>query len=104
MQSTCGDPVAAEQRMMFDDLAWERSDNVSSTWREKLFDEKVLREIGGFIIRHRGGPAEELFNPQKGSFNTMFRMKFLDGGSAAIRFPIPGVCMFLKRRCNVKWL
>ncbi|BDD57632.1 hypothetical protein MAP00_002979 [Monascus purpureus] len=94
MQSTRDDPIVIERRMKFDDLAWEKSDNVSRSWRDNLFNEKVFREIGGFIIRHRGGPAEELFNPQKGSFNIMFRMKFLDGGSAIIRFPIPGVSMF----------
>lgn len=94
MQSTYADPIATEQRMAFDDLAWQKSDNISNTWKEGLFNEKVLRQIGRFIIQHRGGPAEELFNPQKGSFNLMFRMKFLDGGSAIIRFPIPGVSMF----------
>ena len=94
MQITRDDPIAIEQRMKFDDLAWEKSDNVSKSWRDDLFNEKTFREIGGAIIRHRGGPAEELFNPQKGSFNIHFRMKFLDGGSAILRFPIPGVSMF----------
>lgn len=28
----------------------------------------------------------------------MFRMKFIDGGSAIIRFPIPGVSMFLEEK------
>lgn len=84
------DPIVIEQRMKFDDLAWEKSDNVSRSWRANLFNEKTFREIGGCIIRHRGGPAEELFNPQKVSFNIMFRMKFLDGGSAILRFPILG--------------
>ncbi|EED14817.1 conserved hypothetical protein [Talaromyces stipitatus ATCC 10500] len=69
-------------------------------WRQNLFNEKVLREIGGFVIRHRGSPAEELFNPQKVSFNIMSRMKFLDGGSAMIRFPIPAVSMFPEEKAQ----
>jgi hypothetical protein len=48
--------------------------------------------------QHRGGPAEELFNPQKGSFNVIFRMKFLDGNSAIIRFPIPGLFIFAEEK------
>ncbi|EED22175.1 conserved hypothetical protein [Talaromyces stipitatus ATCC 10500] len=94
MQSNYGNPVVTAERMKFDDLAWERSDNISNAWRDALFDKKVLREVGGFIIKHGKGPAEEPFNPQKGSFNSMFRKKFLDAGSAIIRFPIPGVSMF----------
>lgn len=69
MLPTHVDPIAVEPLMMFDDLAWERSDNISGEWKHKVFDEKVLREIGRAIIKHRGGPPEELFNPQKGPFN-----------------------------------
>lgn len=94
MQSNNINPITTVQRMKLDDLAWDRSDDVAKAWKDALFDEKVLREIGRFIIKHRGGPAEELFNPQKGSFNLMFRMKFMDGGSVIIRFPIPGVSVF----------
>lgn len=105
MQSNNINPITTVQRMKLDDLAWDRSDDVAKAWKDALFDEKVLREIGRFIIKHRGGPAEELFNPQKGSFNLMFRMKFMDGGSVIIRFPIPGVSVFpeekVKREVSV---
>ncbi|OKL55836.1 hypothetical protein UA08_08924 [Talaromyces atroroseus] len=98
MQSNHGNPIATEQRMMFDDLAWERSDNIAYNWRDNLFNEEIFREVGRAIIQHRGGSPEELFNPQKGSFNLMFRMKFVDGGSAIVRFPIPGVSMFAEEK------
>lgn len=105
MQFNDVNPIATEQRMKFDDLAWDRSDDVAKAWKDALFDEKVFREIGRFIIKHRGGPAEVLFSQLKGSFNLMFRMKFMDGGSAIIRFPIPGVSMFpeekVKREVSV---
>lgn len=105
MQSLDKTPIVVVERMNFDDLAWDRSDDVSKAWKDALFDEKVFRAVGDFIKKHRGGPAEELFSPQKGSFNLMFRMKFVDGGSAIVRFPIPGVSMFpdekVKREVSV---
>jgi hypothetical protein len=105
MCHTSGAPVATEKRMMFDDVAWDRSDNVFAAWRKKLFNTEAFREIAKLIAKHRGGPAEEPFHPQKGAFNLLFRMKFLDGGSAIIRFPIPGVSVFpeekLKREVSV---
>ena len=54
------------------------------------------------IIKHRGGPADELFAPQKGSFNVILRMKFLDGGSAIIRFPAPGYSMFPEEKVEME--
>ncbi|OJJ69053.1 hypothetical protein ASPBRDRAFT_57598 [Aspergillus brasiliensis CBS 101740] len=53
-----------EPRMHFDDVAWERSEAIADGW------------------------------PRAGYFNITFRMKYLDGGSAAIRFPKLGAIMF----------
>ncbi|CRG85858.1 hypothetical protein PISL3812_02864 [Talaromyces islandicus] len=94
MQATHGDPIVTEGFMEFNDLAWQKSVEISKTWRDGLFNKEVYQEVGHIIIQHRGGPLEELFNPRKGAFNLIFRMKFLDGGSAVLRFPIPGVSMF----------
>lgn len=80
--------------MAFDEVAWDKSDEIFAAWKKKLFNKDVFREIGALIIKHRGGPAEELFPPQKGAFNVILRMKFLDGGSAIIRFPAPGYSVF----------
>lgn len=33
--------------MKFDDLAWDRSDDVAKAWKDALFDEKVLEKLGG---------------------------------------------------------
>jgi hypothetical protein len=76
MRPNEGKPIAVVERMKFDDLAWDRSDDIAKAWKDALFDGQILREIGRFIIKHRGGLAEELFNPQKGSLNLMFRMKY----------------------------
>lgn len=87
-------PIFKEKRMMFDEAVWDKSDELFAVWKKKLFNEEVFREIGALIIKHRGGPADELFRPQKGAFNVILRMKFLDGGSAIIRFPAPGYSVF----------
>jgi hypothetical protein len=98
MQSTYGNPIATDPRMKFDDLAWERSDNIAHSWRDSLYNENIIREVGRVIIKYRGGQPDELFSPRKGSFNLMFRMKFIDGGSGIVRFPIPGVSMFAEEK------
>jgi hypothetical protein len=91
--------------MDYDDLAWKRCDDLFGPWKAKLFERDVLREIGGFIDKHRGGVPEELFAPKRGAFNAWLRMRFKDGGSAVIRFPCPGASMFpeekLKREVAV---
>ena len=82
-------------RMHFDDVAWERSEDIADSWVDGIFaEESTLRAIGHFIVKHRRGVPVELGDPKAGYFNIMFRMTFQDGGSAIIRFPKPGVTMF----------
>ncbi|KAL4804423.1 hypothetical protein BDV18DRAFT_153304 [Aspergillus unguis] len=82
-------------RMHFDDVAWEKSEDIADSWVDEIFaQESTLRAIGQFIVKHRRGVPVELSDPRAGYFNVMFRMKFQDGGSAMIRFPKPGVTMF----------
>lgn len=81
--------------MHFDDVAWERSEDISDNWVDGIFaEESTLRAIGHFIVKHRRGVPVELGDPKTGYFNILFRMKFQDGGSAIIRFPKPGATMF----------
>lgn len=82
-------------RMHFDDVAWERSQDITDSRVDGIFAaESTLRAIGQFIAKHRGGVPVELGDPKAGYFNILFRMKFQDGGSAIIRFPKPGATMF----------
>ncbi|QKX62131.1 uncharacterized protein TRUGW13939_09288 [Talaromyces rugulosus] len=92
------EPILPASRMKFDDVAWDRSDAIYAAWKKKLFNKDVFRKIGDFIVKHRRGPPDELFSPQKGAFNLIFRMKFRDGGSAIIRFPIPGISVFAEEK------
>ena len=39
-------------RMLFDDVAWEKSEEIQDTWVLQFLDPDVLRPIGNFIIRH----------------------------------------------------
>ncbi|KAE9369763.1 phosphotransferase family protein [Stipitochalara longipes BDJ] len=80
--------------MSYDYLASIRSEALYDAWVEKLFQQEVLREIGLFMKKHRGGVAKELCNPVAGGFNACLQMIFGDGGSAMIRFPQPGNIRF----------
>lgn len=80
--------------MDYDDLAWERCENLFEPWKNKIFDREVLRESGATIDKHWGGVPDELFAPKREAFNTWLRMKFKDGGLAVIRFPCPGTLEF----------
>jgi len=80
--------------MRYDYVAWERSEAEYDAWLEKLFQQEILREIGTFMQKHRGGVAKELLNPVAGAFNACLQMRFGDGGSALIRFPQPGNVRF----------
>ncbi|KFZ18178.1 hypothetical protein V502_04242 [Pseudogymnoascus sp. VKM F-4520 (FW-2644)] len=55
--------------MSYDDVAWEKSDNVFDAWKHKLYRNDVLQTIGRFVQKHRGGVAIKLCNPLRGSFN-----------------------------------
>lgn len=80
--------------MPFDDVAWAHSDSVAQSWLDKIHQHDTLLEIAKFIQKHRGGIGVRLWDPQLGGFNVTYRMEFMDGGSAIIRFPLPGVSMF----------
>ena len=83
-----------QHHMSYDYLASERSEGLYEAWLDKLFQQEVLREIGLFMKKHRGGVPKELCNPVAGAFNACLQMRFGDGGSALIRFPQPGNIRF----------
>jgi hypothetical protein len=88
-------------RMSFDDVAWQRSDQMFDEWKKDLFKPDNLRAIGLLVGKHRQGRPVEVCAPVTGSFNVCVRVKFDDGGSAMIRFPIPGSAMFLEEKVRV---
>ena len=80
--------------MSYDDVAWEKSDDVFDAWKHKLYRNDVLQAIDKFVQKHRGGVAIKLCNPLRGSFNVCIQIDFLNGGLAMIRIPCPGVVIF----------
>ena len=64
-------------RMHFDDVAWEKSENIADSWLEEICaEESTLRTIGDFIVKHRRGVPVEMSDIRAGYFNVVFRMKF----------------------------
>lgn len=87
-------PVMNGKLMYFDEVAWDKSDDELSTWKTTLLTSDSMKRITTLIKTHRQGIADHLFTPQKGSFNMIIRLRFIDGASAIIRFPIPGYSIF----------
>lgn len=80
--------------MQGDDVAWEESDRIEREWRESLMEPSAQLAIGNFVAKHRQGVPKEIGPLKAGAFNALFRLKYLDGGSAVIRFAKPGRTMF----------
>ena len=96
------EPLLVGTRLEFDDVAWERCYDTLQPWKKRLFEHENLRAIGTFIAKTRKGVADELCSPKQGSFNVMLQMKFEDGGSAIIRFPLPGFSMFPEEKIKLE--
>ena len=80
--------------MQGDDVAWEEGDRVEREWREGLLAPSTQLAIGNFIAKHRQGVPKEIGPLKAGAFNALFRLTYLDGGSAVIGFAKPGRTMF----------
>ncbi|KAI1837531.1 transcriptional regulator family: Fungal Specific TF [Penicillium roqueforti] len=87
-------PLMKGKLMLFDEVAWDKSDEQLATWEAILLNQETMQKITTLIKIHRQGITDQLFPPQKGSFNVVIRLRFLDGASAIIRFPIPGYSVF----------
>lgn len=82
----------------YDDVSWEKSDDVFEVWKHNLYRNDVLQAIGKFVQKHRGGVAIKLCNPLRDSFNVCIQVDFLEGGSAMTQIPCPGVIMFSEEK------
>ncbi|KAJ5729249.1 uncharacterized protein N7483_003757 [Penicillium malachiteum] len=86
-----------ESRLPFDDVAWEKSDEIEQSWVEFLSYEDIFDEIELFLAAHyhpRQCADFKLF--RIGGINATFLMTFTDTniGDAILRFPIPGIALF----------
>lgn len=87
-------PILSETNLEYDDEAWNQGMQIYAAWKSKLLERDNLLAIGNLIDKYRGGVPDSLSSPQKGAFNAWIRLKFLDGGSAVMRIPLPGKTMF----------
>ncbi|KGQ11642.1 hypothetical protein BBAD15_g2623 [Beauveria bassiana D1-5] len=86
--------ITYQMWMQGDDVAWEESDRIEREWRESLLEPSTQLAIGNFVAKHRQGVPQEIGPLKAGAFNALFRLTYLDGGSAVIRFAKPGRTMF----------
>lgn len=87
-------PILKGEYLDYDAESWDRSTEIYTTWKKKLLKTENLKAIGRLIDKYRGGVPDSLSGPQKGAFNAWIRLKFVDGGSAVMRIPLPGKTMF----------
>ncbi|KAJ5682282.1 hypothetical protein N7462_005447 [Penicillium macrosclerotiorum] len=86
-----------ERRLPFDDVAWEKSDDIEESWVDFLFAGDVYNDIGQFLVKHISPQkCAEFKHLDNGGFNTSFLMTFTDTdtGGAVLRLPIVGAIMF----------
>lgn len=84
-----------QPRMCFDDVAWEKSDEIADTWVRQIFDPNIARSVGDFLLRHHEPDDPVRFAILgKGTFNIALWMSYKTGVAAIIRFPLPGATMF----------
>lgn len=81
--------AAIDKRMEFDDVAWERNEDLDYKWEEKFNNQDVYREIAREILRWRDGEPAELLEPRRGAANAVLQLKFRDASSTLIRFASP---------------
>ncbi|KAJ5950697.1 uncharacterized protein N7479_009110 [Penicillium vulpinum] len=84
-------------RLPFDDVAWEKSDQIEDSWLDLLFNEDIYNEIGIFLAENHCPRQWADFKFLKcGGFNASFLITFTDTdtGGAVLRLPLPGVHMF----------
>jgi hypothetical protein len=62
--------------MSYDDVAREKSEEVTNEWLKRLRTPESYRAIASLIAKHHGGVGEEIFPPTRGGFNIHLKMKF----------------------------
>jgi hypothetical protein len=57
--------------MDYDELAWKKCDNLFEPWKNKIFDQNILRNLVATIDKHRGGVPDETLRSQKRGFQPL---------------------------------
>jgi hypothetical protein len=63
--------------MHYDDVSWERSDEVADSWLRQFLKPGILRPIEAFVVRHHHPSELEQFSIlEKSAFNISLRIKY----------------------------
>jgi hypothetical protein len=82
-------------RLHYDDVAWEKSEEIIDARVQQLLDPEVLASVGNFLVKYHRPNKPGLFDVlAKGAFNILFKMTYKNTSAAVIRFPQPGAIMF----------
>ena len=73
-----------------DDLIWEKLEQSANDWENRMHKKQTYFKIADFLKQYKPGKAVELHRPQKGGYNTVYRLEYEDGTSIILRVPTPG--------------
>ncbi|KAL4877042.1 hypothetical protein BJY04DRAFT_210261 [Aspergillus karnatakaensis] len=92
-----------QQRMCWDDAAWERSEAISDKWVRRYFEFEIFQNLVHFLPRHhRPGDEVELRFLEKGAYTISFQVDFSNANTAVNRFPNSVPPWFRKRKPGMK--
>ncbi|KAK8024979.1 phosphotransferase family protein [Apiospora arundinis] len=73
-----------------DDMIWEKLDEEVVGWEKAMNKKETYLKIAELLQQYKPGKPARLHTPQKGGFNTVYRLEYKDGTSIILRVPIPG--------------
>ncbi|KAK8231387.1 phosphotransferase family protein [Phyllosticta capitalensis] len=91
-----------EIKMEYDDVAWERSEEIEEAWKKKVKQYDSQYQLSKLVAKSRGGTPEEASPPRGGSFNMVIMFIFRDGGKAAVRLAMPATSMFPEEKTLIE--
>ncbi|KAK7979941.1 Isopenicillin N epimerase component 2 [Apiospora arundinis] len=72
-----------------DDMIWEKLDEEVVGWEKAMNKKETYLKIAELLQQYKPGKPARLHTPQKGGFNTVYRLEYKDGTSIILRVSIP---------------
>ncbi|KAH7018468.1 phosphotransferase family protein [Microdochium trichocladiopsis] len=67
---------------------WEANEAKKEAWLNSMANNDVHQAVGRLILKYHPGDPEELVTPRGGSYNLVYRLRYKDGTTAALRVPL----------------
>lgn len=88
-------PANMKPQMSPDDCSWEQAEETSDKRVRQFLDiENTLKPNQAFVRIHNRDVIKDLSILKRGSYNICFKLTYMSGISAVIRFTQPGSIMF----------